>query len=61
LDGRTAGGAFCAAEQRPRPTKETAVAAGGLATLAVDEFGGDPRMPMMPRTWDTDSAPHDDT
>jgi PPE-repeat protein len=41
--------------------KETATTAGGLATLADDEFGGSPRMPMMPRTWGTDSTPHDDT
>jgi PPE-repeat protein len=34
---------------------------GGSATLADDEFGGGPRMPMMPRTWDTEAAPHDDT
>ena len=35
--------------------KETAVTAGGLATLADDGFGGGPRMPMTPRTWDPDS------
>ena len=35
--------------------KETATAATGLATLADDEFGGSPRMPMMPSTWGTDS------
>jgi PPE-repeat protein len=40
--------------------KETAAAAGGLATLTDDEFGSGPRMPMMPRTWGTDSPPHDD-
>jgi PPE-repeat protein len=42
-------------------SKQTATAAAGLTTLADDEFGGGPRMPMMPRTWGTDSAPHDDT
>jgi len=44
--------------------KETA-AATGLTTLAGDEFGGGPRMPMVPGTWDTDHVregnwgPHD--
>jgi PPE-repeat protein len=41
--------------------KETAVTAGGLAILADDEFGGGPRMPMMPGTWGADSAPNDDS
>jgi PPE-repeat protein len=40
--------------------KETALTAGGLATLAEDEFRGGPRMPMMPRTWGADSAPGND-
>ena len=34
--------------------KETAAAAAGLTTLAGDEFGGGPRMPMLPGTWDPD-------
>jgi len=44
--------------------RETA-AATGLTTLAGDEFGGGPRMPMVPGTWDPDRAregnwgPHD--
>ncbi|WP_066917491.1 PPW family C-terminal domain-containing PPE protein [Mycobacterium interjectum] len=32
--------------------KDTAVGAAGLAKLAVDEFGGGPRVPMVPGTWD---------
>src|SRR6201999_3241606 len=32
--------------------KETAADAAGLTTLAGDEFGGGPRMPMVPGTWD---------
>src|SRR5580693_5931459 len=32
--------------------KEAAATAAGLTTLARDEFGGGPRMPMMPGTWD---------
>lgn len=39
--------------------KETAVQAGGLATLADDSFGGGPKMPMMPGTWNTDLGPPD--
>jgi PPE-repeat protein len=45
--------------------KETAAGAAGLTTLAGDEFGGGPRMPMVPGTWDADGAgegsegPHD--
>jgi PPE-repeat protein len=31
-------------------------AATGLATLAGDEFGGGPRMPMLPRTWERAGA-----
>jgi PPE-repeat protein len=31
--------------------------AGGLATLAGDEFGGGPSVPMVPRTWDHDREP----
>ncbi|ORA70438.1 hypothetical protein BST25_19295 [Mycobacterium heidelbergense] len=36
--------------------KETAVRAAGLATLAGDEFGGGPKMPMVPGTWHPDGA-----
>jgi PPE-repeat protein len=45
--------------------KETATGAAGLATLAGDDFGGGPRMPMVPGTWEPDGArdgsdgPHD--
>jgi PPE-repeat protein len=35
--------------------KQTA-AASGLTTLADDEFGGGPRMPMMPGTWESESG-----
>lgn len=31
-------------------------AAAGLATLADDEFGSGPRMPLVPGTWDADPA-----
>ncbi len=31
--------------------KETGTAAAGLTTLADDEFGNSPPMPMMPSTW----------
>jgi PPE-repeat protein len=41
------------------PAKENATAAAGLATLTDDEFGGSPRMPMMPSTWGTDSPTED--
>ena|GEM_PF-238982 len=34
--------------------KETAAQAAGLTTLAADEFGGGPTMPMMPNTWNPD-------
>jgi PPE-repeat protein len=36
--------------------KEAAATAAGLTTLAGDEFGGGPRMPMMPGTWDPGSG-----
>ena len=36
--------------------KETAAKAAGLTTLAVDEFGSGPRMPMVPGTWDSDGG-----
>lgn len=32
--------------------KEAAAPVAGLTTLADDEFGGGPRMPMLPATWD---------
>jgi PPE-repeat protein len=36
--------------------KESVAGAAGLTTLAGDEFGGGPRMPMVPGTWDPDGA-----
>ena len=36
--------------------KDATTEAAGLATLADDEFGGGPRMPMLPRTWDPDAS-----
>jgi PPE-repeat protein len=39
--------------------KESAAGAAGLTTLAGDEFGGGPKMPMMPGTWDPDGAPEE--
>ncbi|ORW89302.1 hypothetical protein AWB92_00710 [Mycobacterium sp. IEC1808] len=39
--------------------KESAAEAAGLTTLAGDEFGGGPKMPMMPGTWDPDGAPEE--
>jgi PPE-repeat protein len=35
--------------------KESVLAAAGLTKLAGDEFGGGPRMPMVPATWDQGS------
>ncbi len=32
--------------------KDTAAAAAGLTELAGDEFGGGPREPMVPGTWE---------
>ena len=37
--------------------KEAGAEAAGLTTLAGDEFGGGPRMPMLPGTWDPDGRP----
>jgi len=37
--------------------KEAAGQAAGLASLAGDEFGGGPTMPMMPGTWQLDGEP----
>jgi PPE-repeat protein len=39
--------------------KETVTEAVGLTTLAGDEFGGGPRRPMLPATWDPDAAEGD--
>jgi PPE-repeat protein len=39
--------------------KESVAEAAGLTTLAEDEFGGGPRMPMLPGTWDPDAAAGD--
>jgi PPE-repeat protein len=36
--------------------KESVAEAAGLTTLDGDEFGGGPRMPMTPATWDPDGA-----
>jgi PPE-repeat protein len=36
--------------------KETVPAAAGLTTLAGDEFGGGPTMPMVPGSWNADQA-----
>jgi PPE-repeat protein len=35
---------------------EAAAAASGLITLAGDEFGGGPTMPMLPGTWEREDA-----
>ncbi|OBJ78997.1 PPE family protein [Mycobacterium colombiense] len=50
--GRGAGNLGFAGTARKEP-----VAAAGLTTLACDEFGAGPSMPMIPGTW----APEDDT
>lgn len=39
--------------------KAAAGGAAGLATLEADEFGGGPKMPMVPGTWRPDGAPED--
>jgi PPE-repeat protein len=36
--------------------KEAVADAAGLTTLANDEFGGGPRMPMLPGTWEPGDA-----
>ena len=36
--------------------KEAAAQAAGLTMLAGDEFGGGPRMPMVPRTWEPETG-----
>jgi PPE-repeat protein len=36
--------------------KDAVTEAAGLTTLADDEFGGGPRMPMLPGTWDPDAS-----
>jgi PPE-repeat protein len=36
--------------------KEAVPAAAGLTTLALDEFGGGPTMPMVPGSWNPDQA-----
>jgi PPE-repeat protein len=38
-------------------SKKTAATAAGLTTLADDEFGSAPRMPMLPSSWDPDQNP----
>ena len=42
----------------PGPRKKTPPRRGsGLTKLAGDEFGGGPRVPMVPGTWDHDPKP----
>ncbi|MGO9152754.1 PPE family protein [Mycobacterium sp.] len=41
--------------------KETVAEAAGLTTLAGDEFGGGPRMPMLPGSWDPAGRPPQST
>ena len=36
--------------------KDAITEAAGLTTLAGDEFGGGPQMPMLPGTWDPDAS-----
>jgi PPE-repeat protein len=35
-------------------SSRTVASAAGLATLAGDEFGGGPTLPMVPGTWNTE-------
>jgi PPE-repeat protein len=35
--------------------KDSDAQAAGLTTLSSDEFGGGPRMPMLPGTWDPEA------
>jgi PPE-repeat protein len=37
--------------------KKAGAEAAGLTTLAGHEFGGGPRTPMLPGTWDPDGRP----
>lgn len=39
--------------------RESVAGATGLATLAGDEFGGGPKAPMLPGTWDRDGGGRD--
>ncbi|CCK64204.1 Protein of unknown function, PPE family [Mycobacterium canettii CIPT 140070017] len=36
--------------------KEAAAEAAGMTTLASDDFGGGPKMPMVPGTWHPDAV-----
>jgi PPE-repeat protein len=36
--------------------KDAVAQAAGLSTMAGDEFGGGPRMPMVPGTWDPEAS-----
>jgi PPE-repeat protein len=38
---------------------QTSADATGLTTLPGDEFGGGPRMPMLPGTWGPDAEDND--
>jgi PPE-repeat protein len=61
--GAPPGGETAASDQGAGPLgfagtvrKETVTEAAGLATLAGDEFGGGPSMPMLPNTWDPEGG-----
>jgi PPE-repeat protein len=47
-------GALGFAGTAAKETSGTIADATGLTTLPGDEFGGGPRMPMLPRTWGPD-------